>query len=203
MRTRQVKPEFFRDAKLRGLTHFGRLLYIGLWCEADDGGWLRWEPDQLMLDLFPYEVGDDTAHAIDRAGAELEKLGRLKRFKCGHAYVPKLTDHQRFSGLTKRVYTITTEHESCKRPRVPAGARGSPPGSVRFGSVEGSVLREVSSERALARAATNDPERVRQQIAKLKQQAENETWTMPARQAAARTAERLERQLDGAQSSGS
>lgn len=132
MRTRVVKPEFWRDWKIGGLPREVRLFYIGLWNEADDSGWLRWDPEQLVLDLFPRD-GEEVRPMLEDWGHLLQEAGRIRRYKCGHAVIPKLADHQWKSRADKQVHTIHREHlTTCSRksnssPRVTAGDRGSPP----------------------------------------------------------------------------
>lgn len=124
MRIRQVKPEFWSDAKLFRLPAWQRLFYIGLWMEADDGGWLRWDAEQIAMDLMRDVPIDEAVGRVKDAGETLAGLGRLRILRCGHAEVPNLGKHQRLSGETRRVYTIREEHAHCKNGRGPAGSRG-------------------------------------------------------------------------------
>lgn len=154
MRIRQVKPEFWSDAKLFGLPLGHKLLFIGLWNEADDSGWLRWDVEQIAADLLRDMPPDEAQALVIAAGGELKQRGRLRILRCGHAQVPKLPDHQHLAGMTKRVHTFFNEHARCvaKRagkskspagprgsqiPLQPAGPRGSPQrlGQVRLGQV--------------------------------------------------------------------
>ena len=43
-RIRTIKPEFFTSDDICALSPRARLLYIGLWCEADREGRLVWAP---------------------------------------------------------------------------------------------------------------------------------------------------------------
>lgn len=138
MRIRQVKPSFWTDAKLRELSDSERLIYIGLWMEADDSGWLRWDMEQLAVDLFPYRPLDEAEPVLAHAGLVLSSKGRLRILKCGHAQVPNLSKHQRLAGATHQVHTIFAEHQRCSPNR--ARPRGSPrlpgnPRPVRLGQV--------------------------------------------------------------------
>lgn len=58
-RTRSIKPDFFTDPTVGDLSPFARLLFIGLWTEADREGRLVYEPRQLAVRLFPYDAGVD------------------------------------------------------------------------------------------------------------------------------------------------
>ncbi len=135
MRIRQVKPSFFKDARIAALTPAVRLTYIGLWMLADDAGYYRWDVAEAGLELYGYESRakrerDMTAHL-----AALVAADRVTELGCGHILIPTLVDHQRFGGPNKRVTTYMQEHaRDC--PRVPADARDSPliPGTVRNGT---------------------------------------------------------------------
>ena len=41
-RIRTIKPEFFTSDDICALSPLARLLYVGLWCEADREGRLVW-----------------------------------------------------------------------------------------------------------------------------------------------------------------
>lgn len=61
-RIRTVKPEFFKHEDL----HIAeiesklplRLAFIGLWCVADRDGRFKWKPNQMKLDILPYDNCD-------------------------------------------------------------------------------------------------------------------------------------------------
>lgn len=55
MRTRDLKPGFFRDLELTELPHVTRLLYAGLWCFVDKRGRCEDNPKLIKADIFPYE----------------------------------------------------------------------------------------------------------------------------------------------------
>jgi hypothetical protein len=158
MRIRQVKPEFFKDGLIAGLSPVARLSYIGLWMLADDAGWFRLDVPAIALEVFGYEPRARREKVVSRVLEELVAAGRVVPHKCGHAQVPTLIHHQRFAGETKRVYTIKREHASC--PPLPAGgggepppmlgpadARGSPPApaTVRLGQVRSGTVRKGQS----------------------------------------------------------
>jgi hypothetical protein len=54
-RMRTVKPEFFRSATIGKLHRDARLLFIGMWTEADDHGRGLAEPRHLAGTLFPFD----------------------------------------------------------------------------------------------------------------------------------------------------
>lgn len=130
MRIRQVKPSFWTDDKLAAMPAAVRLFYVGLWMVADDAGWLRWSVPEIANELYGYESRRKRERDVVAFARVLEEAGRVKRFDCGHAIVPTLTDHQRFSGATKQVHTVEKEHRKCGEsegprtsPQVPATPR--------------------------------------------------------------------------------
>lgn len=145
MRIRQVKPSFFKDARIAELTPAVRLTYIGLWMLADDAGYYRWDAAEAGLELYGYESRGRREREVAAHLAALVKADRVVLLSdpkfgyeaCPHVFIPTLTDHQRFGGPTKRVTTYQREHADC--PRIPADTRVSPPlpDPVRNGSGTG------------------------------------------------------------------
>ncbi len=122
LRIRQVKPGFWTDPAMADLPPEVRLFYIGLWCAADDAGYLRVEAAALAAELMPFEGRARREAKVARFLAMLLEAGHVVTYDCGHGVVPTLVKHQHFAGPTKRVYTTRNEHERC----IPAGARRSP-----------------------------------------------------------------------------
>lgn len=126
MRIRQIKPEFFRDREMAALTADQREFYVALWMEADDSGFLRWDVAQIAADVYPFRGMSKRERQVTDWGALLEEMGKLLRWECGHAFLPNLTSHQRFSGSTKQVHTFKNEHAIKCPPQEPAGTRENP-----------------------------------------------------------------------------
>lgn len=123
LRIRQVKPDFWADATLADLPESTRLFYIGLWMTADDAGWLRWDVPTVAADLYRFDPRRSREKKVASMMGVLAAIGRVTVHDCGHAYIPKLVEHQRFSASYKRTRTIEREHlEKCN----PAGTRGDP-----------------------------------------------------------------------------
>jgi hypothetical protein len=88
-RIRTVKPEFFTSDDICALSPFARLLYVGLWCEADREGRLVWTPGVLKrryLPDDPCDIADITAELIGR--------GLVVLYGEGLAYIPTFSRHQ-------------------------------------------------------------------------------------------------------------
>ena len=113
LRIRQVKPDYWRDERLSGLSDTERLVYIGLWMEADDAGWLRESVTEIGTDLFPYQSRAPRDRKVTIALDTLRTLGRVVSYSCGHSHIPTLGTHQRFAAPEKQVRTTLKEHEKC------------------------------------------------------------------------------------------
>lgn len=119
MRIRQVKPEFWKDAKMADLTEGARLFYVGTWQLCDDAGWMRWDVPNIAAELYPFESRGARERRVVRHAEALARLGRLHLHDCGHAQVPKMPSHQHLAGTTRRVQTIAVEHGKCGIPATP------------------------------------------------------------------------------------
>lgn len=88
-RIRTIKPEFFTSDDICALSPLARLLYVGLWCEADREGRLVWSPGVLKRRYLP----DDTC---DFAGLADELFARrlVVLYGEGYAHIPSFGRHQ-------------------------------------------------------------------------------------------------------------
>lgn len=57
-RARNLKPGFFKDAKVVACSFPARLLFEGLWCLADYKGRLKYVPIEIKMELFPADDVD-------------------------------------------------------------------------------------------------------------------------------------------------
>jgi len=57
-RIRSIKPEFFRNEGLSELGFAHRVLFVGLWTQADREGRMRDRPGRLKGELLPYDEVD-------------------------------------------------------------------------------------------------------------------------------------------------
>lgn len=90
-RIRTIKPEFFTSEDIVSCSPLARVLYIGLWCEADRDGRLVWKPGTLKLRYLPREQ-----EQFDTAAAELIERGLLVLYGAGaYCHIPKFLLHQR------------------------------------------------------------------------------------------------------------
>lgn len=150
MRIRQVKPAFWTDGKTGRLPAATRLFYIGCWMLADDAGWFDWSPAEIGAELYPFEGAASRERRIAAMGEELDRIGCIVVYTCGHAEVPHLVEHQRLAGPTKRVDSTQKRHlNGCPAysrgfPRIPALARARRNGQERLGKDMVSIPAEVA-----------------------------------------------------------
>lgn len=97
-RIRSIKPEFWGDRKLARLaSRDARLLYVGLWNQADEHARLQGDARYVKGQVFPYEddLDDDAVEALID---ELVGAKRVQRYEVDgdpYLYLPKLAKHQR------------------------------------------------------------------------------------------------------------
>lgn len=124
MRIRQVKPSFWTDPTIATISYQARLFYIGLWCVADDAGYIDWKPQEIGALLFPYEGAKVRVKHIAAWTRELEDAGRLIVKDCGCAVIPTLSSHQRIAG--KQAFTNRDRHLGRHRePKVATDSTGT------------------------------------------------------------------------------
>lgn len=91
-RSRNIKPGFFSNEHLAELDFSTRLLFIGLWTEADREGRMEDRPKRLRMALFPADNVD-----VDRMLSDLAAFGFIQRYEIdGKRYlqVESFTKHQ-------------------------------------------------------------------------------------------------------------
>lgn len=77
-RARNIKPGFFSNEDLAELDFATRLLFIGLWTEADREGRLEDRPKRLRMALFPADDVD-----VDSMLEALASHGFIRRYQVG------------------------------------------------------------------------------------------------------------------------
>ena len=135
MRIRQIRPEFFTDPVTAHLSAAVQVAYIGLWCVADDDGWLDWDVPQIGALLYPYKSVHAREALIVKAGAALVAVGRLRVLDCGCARIPTLAAHQKIGG--NKSFTARDKHERHEvQTRMDLYARNVTVGNGRNGTDE-------------------------------------------------------------------
>lgn len=93
MRSRIIRPGFWENEDLPGVTHAARLLFIGLWQLADREGRLEDRPIKIKIRLFPMEPEIDVNEHLE----ELEAINVIVRYTVkGSKYIQvvNFTKHQ-------------------------------------------------------------------------------------------------------------
>ena len=91
-RIRTVKPEFFTSESVISVSPLARLFFIGLWCEADKEGRLKWKPKTLK---FRYLPGDSVN--IEKLCKELEAENMIVTYSVNdvdYCEIPGFSSHQ-------------------------------------------------------------------------------------------------------------
>jgi hypothetical protein len=91
-RARNIKPGFFKNDRLAECQPLARILFAGLWCEADREGRLEDRPKRLKAEYLAYDNCD-----VDELLCELEQRGFIIRYVIeGTRYIaiPAFNKHQ-------------------------------------------------------------------------------------------------------------
>ena len=92
MRTRNIKPSFFKNDILGRLNPLARILFSGLWCLADREGRLEDRPLRIKAEILPYDNCD-----TDALLSLLHENGFIVRYSSGgknYIDIPKFSAHQ-------------------------------------------------------------------------------------------------------------
>lgn len=100
-RIRSIKPSFFMSRAVKRLTDKQKLVWIGLWPNADDEGRLLDEPGILVGQLWSLTT---TEAKLDVLLTQLHDAGRIVRYEvAGERFiqVTNWTEHQKISKPTR------------------------------------------------------------------------------------------------------
>jgi hypothetical protein len=91
MRSRNLKPGFFRNEQLGNLPFEARILFEGLWCLSDREGFFENRPNRIAAEIFPYDKKIDGR----RIESMLNKLkeANLITLCMSHGYIPSFLEH--------------------------------------------------------------------------------------------------------------
>jgi hypothetical protein len=97
-RMRSLKPEFWLDRKLaRRLSRDERMLYLGLWNQADEWARANADPRVIKGQVFPFD-DDITLDDLETMLKALEAAGVVQLYEVDgdpYLFLPKLAKHQR------------------------------------------------------------------------------------------------------------
>jgi len=91
-----IDPQIWRNEKFGKLSDAGRLLFIGIFSQADDDGRLKASPRFLMANIFPYDTDkteDEVKHLRDQC-AELGLIRLYSNDKGEYLDLPGWFEHQ-------------------------------------------------------------------------------------------------------------
>lgn len=118
-RIRSLKPEFWDDRKLaRSACRDARMLYMGLWNQADEHGRLNGDLMWLKGRIFPYD-DDITTERLAFLLGQLERATCIVRYEVDgdpFIYLPKLGRHQR----------LEPDKVESRLPEPPSESRADP-----------------------------------------------------------------------------
>lgn len=138
-RIRSVHPGLFTDEAFVSVSQAARLLWIGIWTEADDQGLFEWKPLVLKMRLFPVDNIEIGAVLEELTGADM-----VRRFTVDGRHYGAVRNFQRFQRPKKpnalfpmpaefRTYVSSSEPSS--EPNDDEGGGSSPPQGNEGGSV--------------------------------------------------------------------
>ena len=90
-RIRSVHPSLFTDEAWVSCGPLARILYIGLWTDADDQGLFEWKPLQIKMRLLPGDAGD-----VPGMLAELEGAGLICSYDVGGKRYGAIANFRKF-----------------------------------------------------------------------------------------------------------
>lgn len=138
MRTRLVKPGFFKDADLAQCQPLARILFLGLACLADREGRLRDKPLEIKVEILPHDTVDMEAMLNELHGARL-----ITRYAVGSLRLIQVSkDSQTF--------------QKHARPHKDESCEGFPPPSETETGNAGKFPGELSSSSASSSASSTD-----------------------------------------------
>jgi len=119
-RNRMIKKEFWTSEQIMNLPIAARLLFIGMWNQADDEGILKNSPMQLKAQIFPCDMGIDleqVEHYIDLIKAQNLIVFNEKTEKEDQDLIRirKWSQHQQINKPTPTKYLFIEEDKEDSR----------------------------------------------------------------------------------------
>lgn len=118
-RIRTIKPEFFTSESVLSVSPLARIFFIGLWCESDREGRLKWKPKTLKVRYLPIDNVD-----IDELCEELESNDLIATYSVDgvdYCEIPGFKTHQVINNRESN--SILPPRDSDASPRVKAEGR--------------------------------------------------------------------------------
>jgi hypothetical protein len=128
-RSRNIKPGYFQNEDLAECDPLARILFAGLWCEADRAGRMEDRPKRLKAAILPYDDCD-----IDRLLEQLRARGFIVRYEVdGKRYIQivEFAKHQT-PHMKEAASTIPAPCLSGASPVLEPGKNDSSPSDSSF-----------------------------------------------------------------------
>jgi len=113
-RRRMIDPQIWRNEKVGALSDTGRLLFIGIFSQADDDGRLKASPRFLKASIFPYD-NDKTGEEIRELRDQCAQLGLIRIYTNGkteYLDIPGWHEHQQIRKDRYNPSTLPSYEES-------------------------------------------------------------------------------------------
>lgn len=131
-RIRSIHPGIWTDEAFVSVSPLARLLFMGLWNEADDQGVFEWKPVTLKMRILAADSAD-----VPALLAELVQCGMIRRFDVAEKAYGAIRNFRRFQRPEKPkayhplpdeiadfVALSTNNHTCSKKPQAPLGEQG-------------------------------------------------------------------------------
>lgn len=117
-RRRMIDPQIWRNEKIGSLPDAGRLLFIGIFSQADDDGRLKASPRFLMANIFPYDK-DKTEEDVKHLRNQCAELGLIRLYtnsKEEYLDIPGWHEHQQIRKDRYNPSTLPSFEEPNNQP---------------------------------------------------------------------------------------
>lgn len=121
-RRRMIDPQIWRNEKVGSLPDAGRLLFIGIFSQADDDGRLKASPRFLKATIFPYD-NDKSEQQIKQLRDQCAELGLIRIYtnsKTEYLDIPGWGEHQQIRKDRYNPSRLPSFEESDNQP-TPSG----------------------------------------------------------------------------------
>jgi hypothetical protein len=125
MRARNIKPGFFSNDALGELPPMARILFIGLWCQADREGRLEDRPKRIRAEVLPYDDVDVDSMLNMLAQGQNPFIVRYAHEVGKYIQIVHFLDHQK-PHPNEAASTIPALHTKGMHPSNQGMKRGQP-----------------------------------------------------------------------------
>lgn len=107
-RRRMIDPNFWQSEDISKLTIRQRLLFIGLFSNADDEGKLRGNPAFIRSIVFPYE--DFTTTDVEKDLKDIEEVGSIIQYTVDDSKYILIVNWKKFQRVDKPQRSVIPNH---------------------------------------------------------------------------------------------